>query len=187
MSGNRTSPTWYQLGRLTRRELTRVTGEEPSGWLAWPDAKSSPNAHNASGALKNEAFFRQACHSDDIERIHKERRAGLLQAVPFQLEVRLLKDGKYRWQLIQYNPLKDESGNILRWYATATDIDDQKKTEERLRSENLVLREQIDRDSMSGDIVGSSELLRKVLRQVAKVAPSDSTVLIWVKQAQVRS
>src|SRR5262249_34459307 len=91
---------------------------------------------------------------------------------------RLLKDGKYRWQLIQYNPLKDESGKILRWYATATDIDDQKRNEERLRNENLVLREQIDRDSMSGDIVGSSEVLRKVLRQVAKVAPSDSTVLI---------
>jgi formate hydrogenlyase transcriptional activator len=36
----------------------------------------------------------------------------------------------------------------------------------------------IDRDFMSGDIVGSSEVLRKVLRQVAKVAPSDSTVLI---------
>jgi formate hydrogenlyase transcriptional activator len=67
-----------------------------------------------SGAPKNEAFFRQACHSDDVERIHEERRLGLLQAVPFQLEVRLLKDGKYRWQLIQYNPLKDESGSIVR-------------------------------------------------------------------------
>ena len=77
----------------------------------------------ASGAPKNEAFFRQACHSDDIERIHKERRAGLLQAVPFQLEVRLLKDGKYRWQLIQYKPLKGESGNIVRWYATYPEPD----------------------------------------------------------------
>jgi PAS domain S-box-containing protein len=132
----------------------------------------------ASGAPKNEAFFRQACHSDDIERIREERRLGLVQAVPFQLEVRLLKDGKYRWQLIQHNPLKDASGSIVRWYATATDIDDQKKTEERLRNENIVLREQIDRDFMSVDIVGSSEVLRKVLRQVAKVAPSDSTVLI---------
>jgi formate hydrogenlyase transcriptional activator len=139
------------------------------------------------GAAKNEGLFRQVCHPDDIERMREERRVGLLRAVPFQLEVRLLKDGKHRWQLIQYNPLKDVSGNIVRWYATATDIDDQKKIEERLRNENLVLREQIDRDSMSGDIVGSSEVLRKVLRQVAKVAPSDSTVLIWVKQAQVRS
>jgi len=65
----------------------------------------------------------------------------------FEQELPLLKDGEYRWQLIQYNPLKDESGDIVHWYATATDIDDQKRTEERLRNENLVLREQIDRDS----------------------------------------
>jgi len=50
--------------------------------------------------------------------------------------------------------------------------------EERTRNENLALREQIDRESMFEEIVGSSEALRKVLHQVAKVAPSDSTVLI---------
>src|SRR5262249_10008875 len=69
-----------------------------------------------SGA-SNEGFFRRACHPEDIERMLEERRVGLLQGAPFQRELRLLKDGKYRWQLIQYNPLKDESGKILRWYA----------------------------------------------------------------------
>src|SRR5207244_2694937 len=56
--------------------------------------------------------------------------------------------------------------------------DDLEQTEQRVRNENLALREQIDRDSMFEDIVGSSEALRKVLRQVGKVARSDSTVLI---------
>jgi len=50
-----------------------------------------------------------------------------------------------------------------------------KRAEERLRNETVALREQIDRDSMFEDIVGSSEALRKVLRQVDKVAHSDST------------
>jgi formate hydrogenlyase transcriptional activator len=72
----------------------------------------------------------------------------------------------------------DETGKVIRWYATGTDIDDRKRNEDRTRNENLALREQIDRDSMFEDIVGSSEALRKVLRQVSKVAPSDSTVLI---------
>jgi formate hydrogenlyase transcriptional activator len=67
---------------------------------------------------------------------------------------------------------------VIRWYATGTDIDDRVRAEERTRNENLALREQIDRDSMFEDIVGSSEALRKVLRQVTKVAASDSTVLI---------
>jgi len=130
------------------------------------------------GEAKNEGFFQRACYPDDIDRVRDERREGLLQGIPFEMEVRLLKSGEYRWQLFQYNPLKDESGKITRWYATATDIDYQKKTEERLRNENLVLREEINSSSMFEDIVGSSEPLRKVLRELRKVAPSDSTVLI---------
>src|SRR5262249_26346137 len=47
-----------------------------------------------------------------------------------------------------------------------------------MRNENLALREEIDRSSMYETIVGSSEALRKVLSQVDKVAPTDSTVLI---------
>jgi PAS domain S-box-containing protein len=127
---------------------------------------------------KNEGFFPRACHPDDIDRVRDGRREGFMQGIPFEMEVRLLKSGEYRWQLIQYNPLKDESGKIIRWYATATDIDDRKKTEERLQNENLVLREEINSSSMFEDIVGSSEPLRKVLTEVSKVAPSDSTVLI---------
>src|SRR5262245_28408143 len=88
------------------------------------------------------------------------------------------KNGEYRWQLFQYNPLKDESGQIIRWYCTATDIDDQKRAEERLRNENLVLREEIDRSSMFEEIVSSSKPMSHLLKKVEKVAPSDSTVLI---------
>ena len=123
--------------------------------------------------------WRLAAHPDDVDRIQAERQKGISQGVPFELEARLrYKTGQYRWQLFQYNPLKDESGQNIRWYVTATDIDDQKRTEERLRNENLVLREEIDRTSMFEEIVGSSKPMRQVLKQVEKVAPSDSTVLI---------
>jgi formate hydrogenlyase transcriptional activator len=129
--------------------------------------------------VNDQGFFQVAFHPDDIDRVRDERRVRLLQGVPFELEIRTRhKSGQYRWYLAQYNPLKDERGQIIRWYATATDIDDQKKTEERLRNENLVLREEIDRSSMFEEIVGSSKPIRAVLKQVEKVAPSDSTVLI---------
>src|SRR5207247_6085283 len=78
----------------------------------------------------------------------------------------------------RYNPFRDEQGHLVRWYATGTDIDDRKRSEERTQNENLVLREEIDRSSMFEEIVGSSEPLRRVLSQVTKVAPTDSTVLI---------
>jgi formate hydrogenlyase transcriptional activator len=123
--------------------------------------------------------FLRGIHPEDIERLREERRKTMLGNKPFAFEERIRrKDGQYRWFLTQFNPLLDEQGRVIRWYATGTDIHDRVKADERTRNENLALREQIDRDSMFEDIVGSSEALRKVLRQVTKVAPSDSTVLI---------
>src|SRR6266550_808027 len=124
-------------------------------------------------------FRARIFHPEDLERLHDEREAALLRGLPFEIEQRALrKDGRYRWFFIQFNPLQDEHGEIIRWYATGTDIDDRKRREERTQNENLVLREEIDRSSMFEEIVGSSEGLRQVLSQVAKVAPTDSTVLI---------
>jgi len=123
--------------------------------------------------------YKRDLHPDDLERVLSERNAGLSSGVPFECEKRLLgRDGRYRWFLFRYKPVVNEDGHIVRWVATATDIEERKHVEERTRNENLALREQIDRDSMFEDIVGSSEAVRKVLRQVAKVATSDSTVLI---------
>jgi formate hydrogenlyase transcriptional activator len=118
-------------------------------------------------------------HPDDIDRLREERRKAMLGNKPFEIEERIRrKDGQYRWFLCHFNPLLDDQDRVIRWYATGTDIDDRVRAEEKMRNENLVLREQIERDSMYEDIVGSSEPLSKVLSQISKVAPSDSTVLI---------
>jgi formate hydrogenlyase transcriptional activator len=124
-------------------------------------------------------FRERFSHPDGLEKLKEQRAAGLSRGLPFELEHRARrKDGEYRWSLVRFNPFRDEMCRVVRWYATGTDIDDRVKAEERTRNENQALREQIDRDSMFEDIVGSSEVLRKVLRQVTKVALSDSTVLI---------
>ena len=124
-------------------------------------------------------FRARAFHPDDVTRLLDERRDALTRGVPFELEQRARRhDGQYRWFLVQYRPVRDEQGRTVRWYATGTDIDDRKRTEERTRNENLALREDIDRESMFEEIVGSSATLRVVLGQVAKVAPTDATVLI---------
>src|SRR5260370_811171 len=118
-------------------------------------------------------------HPEDVARVQDERREALSRGLPFENEQRALgKDGKYRWFLILYNPLRDEHGSVIRWYVTGTDIEDRKQAEQRVRNENLALREEIDRSSMYEEIVGSSAALRTVISQVSKVAPTDSTVLI---------
>jgi PAS domain S-box-containing protein len=136
--------------------------------------------------LIDEGSPARPCHPDDINRVLENRRIGLLEGVPFDLEARVLhKSGQYRWNLVQYNPLKDESGQIIRWYATVTDIDDRKKAEERLRHENVklarenvYLEEQIRSEMGFEQIIGNSPALKHVLELVETVAPNDSTVLL---------
>src|ERR1700719_4179589 len=118
-------------------------------------------------------------HPEDLERLREERHEALARGKPFELEQRALgKDGNYRWFLVRFNPLRDDHGNIIRWYATGTDIEDRKRAEERMRNENLALREQIDHAFMFEEIVGASSALQTVLSSIVKVAPTDSTVLI---------
>jgi len=129
--------------------------------------------------VQAESFRDRVIHPDDVERFRNVRQNGLPKGVSFETEQRVLgKDGKYRWFLSRYNPLKDEQGRIIRWYATATDIDDSKVAEQRIQNENVALREEVDRASMFEEIVGASTALSTVLARVAKVAPTDSTVLI---------
>ena len=118
-------------------------------------------------------------HPEDLEKIREERQKALSRGLPFEQEQRgRRRDGQYRWFLIHYNPLRDEQDRIIRWYATGIDIEDRKRAEERMRNENLALREEIDRSSMFEEIVGTSPALQAVLSRVFKVAPVDSTVLI---------
>ena len=53
-----------------------------------------------------------------------------------------------------------------------------RELKDQLYRENLALRDEVDRTSMFEEIVGSSDALKAVLTRIAKVAPTDSTVLI---------
>jgi PAS domain S-box-containing protein len=66
------------------------------------------------------------------------------------LEARLRRfDGEYRWFLFQAEPLRDELGNIVKWYGSSTDIEDRKQTENALRQSEAYLA-QAQRLSLTG-------------------------------------
>ncbi len=72
-------------------------------------------------------------HPDDIEAINREWENSLVSGRPYQLEYRLKgKNGEYRWFLARALPMKDESGKILRWIGTKTDIHEQKILSQKL-------------------------------------------------------
>jgi formate hydrogenlyase transcriptional activator len=168
-----------ELRRITDAIPQAIVVLDPSGAPVYANYATLDYAGLTAADVVAPRFRERLFHSDDLERFRDERKAALCRGVPFEAELRARrKDGAYRWFLIRYNPFRNEQGQLTRWYATGTDIDDRVRAEERTRNENLALREQIDRDSMFEDIVGSSDALRKVLQRVSKVASSDSTILI---------
>ena len=118
-------------------------------------------------------------HPDDRQRELNYFASAQTNGAVGQLELRLRKaDGTYHWFLARYNSVRDGNSQIQRWYVSCTDIEDRKRAEEKLRQENVALREEIDETSMFEEIVGTSPALQSVLSRISAVAPSDSTVLI---------
>jgi formate hydrogenlyase transcriptional activator len=168
-----------ELRQLTDTISQTIVVLDPSGTPLYANEATLEYAGLSSQDVVAPDFRERLFHPEDLERLRDQRKVALGRGLAFEVEHRALrKDGQYRWFLTRYKPFRNEERQVIRWYATGTDIDDRVRAEERTRNENLALREQIDRDSMFEDIVGSSEALRKVLRQVGKVASSDSTVLV---------
>jgi PAS domain S-box-containing protein len=104
--------------------------------------------------------------SDQIEigwprAFHPEDKKGMLvkwsgirqSGMPGELEARLRRfDGEYRWFLFRGVPLRDESGKIVKWYGSSTDIEDRKRAEEKLRRSEAELIE-AQRVSQTGSFV----------------------------------
>lgn len=131
-------------------------------------------------------------HPEDLPRVMQKWLADMAAGEPSEDEMRLRRaDGEYRWFLVRTSPLRDQNGKIVKWYGASTDITERKRTEaalerafqeiqalrDQLYKENLGLRAEID-SAATLEVVGASPALRAVLARVAKVAPTDSTVLI---------
>ena len=78
---------------------------------------------------------RSALHPDDVDRLVQYWLSSLSAGTEAEIEARYRRfDGVYRWCLVRANPLRDESGNIVKWYGISIDIEDRKRAEEELRA-----------------------------------------------------
>ena len=68
-------------------------------------------------------------HPDELEMIEKAWDNAINSQTAFQFEYRIKRasDGRVRWHLVKGEPLKDESGQVIGWFGTSTDIEDQMK------------------------------------------------------------
>ncbi len=128
-----------------------------------------------------------------FKRIHPEDSATMQQTIEraskdaknLDYEHRLLMpDGSIKHVHVLAQPFKDQCGNV-EFVGTLMDVTDSKKAFEEIKAlkdelykENIVLREEVDKSSMFEEVVGTSPVLQAVLAHAAKVAPTESTVLI---------
>jgi PAS domain S-box-containing protein len=119
--------------------------------LAWCNLPDGPNEflnkgwHEYTGLSHEESHgwgWQTAFHPDDLPPLMERWVKMLASGEPDEIEARLRRhDGVYRWFLIRCEPFRDESGKIMRWYGTSTDIDDRKRAEEKLRRSETFLAE----------------------------------------------
>jgi PAS domain S-box-containing protein len=135
--------------RASERKLRQVIDTIPT--LAWCNLPDGPNEflnkgwHEYTGLSPDKSHgwgWHSAVHPEDLPSLMQRWREMLVSGQPGEVEARLRRyDGVYRWFLIRAQPLRDEDGEVVRWYGTATDIDDRKRTEEQLRRSQAFLAE----------------------------------------------
>jgi PAS domain S-box-containing protein len=89
-------------------------------------------------------------HPEDLPRVMEKWLADFAAGQPSEDEMRMRRaDGQYRWFLVRTAPLRDEQGNVVKWYGVSFDIEDRKQAEEALRSterEQRHIAEQLERE-----------------------------------------
>jgi PAS domain S-box-containing protein len=136
-----------------------------------------------------------------LQRVHPEDRGRWRGAIERAIQEKsdydvqfriLLPDGTIKWVQTVGHPVLSTAGGLVQFVGSSMDVSDRKRSEDELKAafeeikrlkdqlyrENLALRDEVDRASMFEEIVGTSKPLKTVLSQTAKVAPTDSTVLI---------
>jgi PAS domain S-box-containing protein len=129
--------------RRSEEGLREVIETMPAmAWSALPDGSNAfinrqwVEYTGLSAEQTASSGWRSTVHPEDVSGHREHWRQSLATGQPFEHEVRLRRtdDGQYRWFLVRGMPLRDEHGEVLKWYGIATDIEDRKRAEEALRN-----------------------------------------------------
>jgi len=117
-------------------------------------------------------------HPEDIPKAIEKWNRHMAAGEPYEAEMRLRRaDGEYRWFLVRTVPLRDEQGNIVEWYGTSTDIEDQKRAEEALR-ETQALLARVARASIVGELTAS--IAHEVNQPLGGIVTNAEAALTWL-------
>ena len=130
----------------------------------------SKSWHDYTGLPPEEAHgwgWQVTFHPEDLPPLMNRWGEMLASGEPGEIEARLRRwDGTYRWFLIRAEPFRDESGTVVRWYGTSTDIEDRKRGEEALRESEQSFRLILDGIAGLVAIMSATGEIEVVNRQV---------------------
>ena len=140
-------PTHNESNR-SESSLRRIIDAIPAlAWCARPDGSMeflNKQWHDYTGLSPAETMdwgYQAAFDPEDRKNGIDRCRKLFSGDGPAESEIRLRRyDGVYRWFLIRIEPLRDETGRIIKWYGTSTDIEALKQTEKRLKEDERELR-----------------------------------------------
>ena len=138
----------YNEAKRSEVRLRKILDTIPTlAWCNLPDGSNDFVNQRWSDytGLSQEEVKRVGCkvaiHPEDLPKWLDQWRKLVASGEGGEIEARLHRhDGAYRWFLIRVEPLQDESGEMVRWYGTNTDIEDRKRAEEKLRQDERELR-----------------------------------------------
>jgi hypothetical protein len=127
--------------RLSERELRTLVEAIPAYvGTALPDGSVdfiSQSWLDYTGFSKEQGMgwgWESVIHPEDVDRVVANWRTALAAGAPVEHELRCRRaDGTYHWFLYRGLPLRDDGGNVVKWYGTVTNIDALKETESALR------------------------------------------------------
>jgi diguanylate cyclase (GGDEF)-like protein/PAS domain S-box-containing protein len=77
-------------------------------------------------------------HPDDRGLCTAKWESALRTGEPYDVQYRLQgRDGSYRWFICRGNPIRDAEGEVVKWFGTCTDIEDQKQSQQILEEQIL--------------------------------------------------
>ena len=126
--------------RASQRNLNLIINTIPAlAWSASTDGRADFfNQHyldfvGLSAEQARDWGWTTAVHPDDLNGLAATWQRILGSEELGEAEARLRRhDGEYRWFLLRANPLRDEAGNVVKWYGVNTDIEDRKRAETQL-------------------------------------------------------
>ncbi len=170
----------HEVAQIGTFERNLVTEE-----ARWSPEMEAMYSLPPGGFPKTMDAFVQLVHPDDRARVG-DLTGRSMESGAGQGEWRVTwPDGSVHWMSSRWKVFKDASGKPERLIGAAYDITDRKRIEEELRlakeklaEEKHYLEEAIDAELGFGEIIGHSAPLKEAMEKIAKVAPSDATVLL---------